>query len=157
MTASESMDADSRGSNANVRGYPSALGSRVVASTRTTVIRENPRTIREHPRLGFLGDSECTDRREHFPPNTCHCCTDGSRCSADRIGKAPTESERLREPSGGAVGSGKWLSGCTGLRSAVPTLPRQGDNQRSVSRRWVFRIAASKMRARRPSTLREFA
>jgi len=55
MTASESMDADSRGSNANVRGYPSALGSRVVASTRTTVIRENPRTIREHPRPGFLG------------------------------------------------------------------------------------------------------
>jgi len=33
---------------------PSVLGSRVVASTRTAVIRENPRTIREDPRPGFL-------------------------------------------------------------------------------------------------------
>jgi len=93
---------------ADFRGYTNSLGSRIWASTRTVAIRENPRTIREHPRPRFFG----TDTAKRVPSSpesraisaavssgsvgsadrcslteplhTPHCSTDGSRRPSPR-------------------------------------------------------------------------
>jgi len=77
----QTQAADFRGSNADFREYTSSLGSRIVASTRTAVIREHPRTIRENPRPRFFGTQSVCDRVADSVPHTLS--------PARRSGRAP--------------------------------------------------------------------
>jgi len=87
LKARESLDADFRRSNANFRGYPSSLGSRVLASTRSAAIRENPRNSRTSTSQVFRDNEAPIDMNggstcRHFPLTTSHCSTDSYRFAA---------------------------------------------------------------------------
>ena len=63
-TPRESQDADSRGSNANFRGYPSSLG---IEGIGVHVLSSHPRKSAHHSRTSasqVFRDSECMDRHE---------------------------------------------------------------------------------------------
>ena len=149
-TPRESQDADSRGSNANFRGYPSSLG---IEGIGVHVLSSHPRKSAHHSRTSasqVFRDGECMDRHERPAyrsalPTEPHAT--GSLMALDSTrtlyGKDP---RRAKDYESRHWNSGEWevRSGC-----APPTRAR-AERVPSLQRRNLSTFADGATGASRP-------